>query len=64
MRIWPGKPYPLGARWDGGGTNFALFSRHATGVELCLFESPDSLKERERIRVTLSIPVFACARTS
>ena len=37
--IWPGKPYPLGATWDGQGVNFALFSQHATGVELCLFDA-------------------------
>jgi len=37
LSLWPGKPYPLGARWDGKGTNFALFSENATGVELCLF---------------------------
>jgi glycogen operon protein len=34
----PGKPYPLGATWDGDGANFALFSEHATRVELCLFD--------------------------
>ena len=39
--VWPGKPYPLGATWDGQGVNFALFSQHATGVELCLFDSAD-----------------------
>ena len=39
MRVWPGLPYPLGAAWDGGGVNFALFSEHATKVELCLFDS-------------------------
>ena len=39
MRIWPGRPYPLGARWDGRGVNFALFSAHATRVELCLFDT-------------------------
>jgi glycogen operon protein len=37
MKVWPGKAYPLGAAWDGSGTNFALFSENATGVELCLF---------------------------
>jgi glycogen operon protein len=47
--IWPGKPYPLGATWDGQGVNFALFSQNATGVELCLFETPDAPRERERI---------------
>jgi isoamylase len=39
MRIWPGTPYPLGATWDGSGTNFALFSEVAERVELCLFGS-------------------------
>ena len=38
MRLWPGTPYPLGATWDGAGTNFALFSEVAEGVELCLMD--------------------------
>ena len=38
MQIWPGEPYPLGATYDGGGTNFSLFSEVATRVELCLFD--------------------------
>ena len=37
MRTWPGTPYPLGATWDGWGTNFALFSEVAERVQLCLF---------------------------
>ena len=41
MRIWPGRPYPLGATWDGAGVNFTLFAEHATKVELCLFENPE-----------------------
>ena len=49
MRIWPGRPYPLGATWDGAGVNFALFSEHATKVELCLFDTPRTRKETERI---------------
>jgi isoamylase len=49
-RIWPGRPYPLGATWDGAGTNFALFSAHADKVELCLF---DERGERETARVEL-----------
>ncbi len=36
MNIWPGKPYPLGATYDGSGVNFAIFSEVATGVDLCL----------------------------
>lgn len=51
MRIWPGKPYPLGATWDGEGVNFALFSEHATAVELCLFDGPEAVKETQRIRL-------------
>jgi glycogen operon protein len=38
MRVWPGSPYPLGATWDGEGVNFAVFSEHATGIKLLLFE--------------------------
>ncbi len=38
MRVWPGSAYPLGATYDGTGTNFALFSEVATRVELCLFD--------------------------
>ncbi|WP_205471316.1 glycogen debranching protein GlgX [Nocardioides sp. SYSU D00038] len=36
--VWPGRAYPLGATYDGTGTNFALFSEVAEGVELCLFD--------------------------
>jgi isoamylase len=39
FKVMPGTPYPLGATWDGEGTNFALFSENATGVRLCLFDS-------------------------
>ncbi len=51
MRVWPGLPYPQGATWDGAGVNFALFSEHATGVELCLFDGPDCNEETTRIRL-------------
>ncbi|MCS6897148.1 MAG: hypothetical protein NZM29_04180, partial [Nitrospira sp.] len=51
MRVWPGKPYPLGATWDGQGVNFALFSEHATAVDLCLFDGPQHAKESLRIRL-------------
>ena len=49
MRVWPGQPYPLGASWDGQGVNFAIFSEHATGVELCLFNHEDDSVESEKI---------------
>ena len=39
---WPGGPFPLGAAWDGSGTNFSLFSENAESVELCLFDDDDA----------------------
>jgi glycogen operon protein len=38
LQVWPGNPYPLGATYDGSGTNFAIFSEVAEAVELCLFD--------------------------
>jgi glycogen operon protein len=53
MEVWPGTPYPLGATWDGAGTNFALFSEVAEQVELCLFDAGDADEDEEtRIAVT------------
>lgn len=43
--IHPGKPFPLGATWDGEGTNFALYSENATAVTLCLFDQAYGQKE-------------------
>jgi glycogen operon protein len=51
MRTRPGRSYPLGATWDGAGVNFALFSEHATGVELCLF---DGSGQREVAKVPVT----------
>ena len=48
--VWPGKPYPLGATWDGEGVNFSIFSEHAEKVELCLF---DAKGRRELYRIPL-----------
>ncbi|WP_321822200.1 MULTISPECIES: glycogen debranching protein GlgX [unclassified Burkholderia] len=45
-----GKPYPLGANWDGLGTNFAVFSMHASAIDLCLFD-PAGRKEVARLRL-------------
>ncbi|EXI66048.1 MAG: Glycogen debranching enzyme [Candidatus Accumulibacter adjunctus] len=50
VAVWPGKPYPLGATWDGEGVNFALFAEHADKVELCLFDDGGRL-ERQRIEL-------------
>jgi isoamylase len=52
LRVWPGRPYPLGATWDGTGVNFALFSAHATGVELCLFNDDGDFEESAKIQLT------------
>jgi len=48
--VWRGRPYPLGATWDGAGVNFALFSKNAERVELCLFD-PRGRREIERVDV-------------
>src|SRR5664279_5975226 len=45
MEIWPGVPYPLGATFDGSGTNFAVFSEAADKVELCLIDA-DGAEQR------------------
>jgi isoamylase len=42
VRVWPGRPFPLGATWGGEGTNFSLFSENAEHVELCLFDEEDN----------------------
>ena len=47
---WPGKPYPLGATWDGEGVNFSLFSEHGEKVELCIFD-PKGRREIQRIEM-------------
>jgi isoamylase len=47
--IRPGSAYPLGATYDGQGVNFALFSAHATRVELCLFDTATAPRESQRI---------------
>lgn len=49
LALWPGNVYPLGATWDRKGTNFALYSENATGVELCLFDKDD-----QEIRLALT----------
>jgi glycogen operon protein len=59
MRVWPGRPYPLGATWDGAGVNFALFSETATAAELCLFEGPARVERRIPMRERTD-QVFHC----
>ena len=53
MRVWPGRPFPLGATWDGRGVNFAVASANAHTVELVLFDSPDATME------TVCVPLRA-----
>jgi isoamylase len=50
VELREGSPYPRGATWDGLGVNFALFSAHATKVELCLFDETGK-EERQRIEL-------------
>jgi isoamylase len=54
MQVWPGTPYPLGATWDGAGTNFALFSEVAERVELCLFDPDASGRYTAETRVAVT----------
>ncbi len=49
--VWPGKPYPRGAKWDGNGTNFSLFSEHATSVKLLLFDDENQTKPIDEIDI-------------
>ncbi len=46
---WPGEPYPLGATYRDGGTNFAVYSLRATGVDLCLFTADEPSQEKMRL---------------
>ena len=48
MRVWPGKPFPRGATFDGHGVNFAVYSRVATRVEVCLYDPADPAREIDR----------------
>jgi glycogen operon protein len=50
FKVWPGRPEPLGANWDGKGVNFAIFSAHAEKVELCLFDR-SGMHEEGRIEL-------------
>ncbi|MDB5110857.1 MAG: glycogen operon protein, partial [Mucilaginibacter sp.] len=47
----PGKPFPLGATWDGEGVNFTLYSENATAVELCLFDADKDQTESKKIKI-------------
>jgi isoamylase len=49
-RLSTGRPYPLGANWDGLGVNFAVFSAHATRIELCVFD-PSGRRETARLEL-------------
>jgi len=48
---FPGDAYPLGATWDGGGVNFALYAENATAVDLCFFDHEHS--ETETVRISI-----------
>src|SRR6201987_4118812 len=54
MRVWPGTAYPLGATWDGAGTNFALFSEVAERVELCLFSEENAAEHGQATRLPVT----------
>jgi len=52
MKVWPGQPYPLGAVFDGSGTNFSLFSEIAERIELCLFDEEGAERRIDLPEVT------------
>ena len=66
MLVWPGQPYPLGATYDGAGTNFAVFSEVAERVELCLFDGSDETasSSRRSTRSSGTATCRACSRAS
>ena len=45
-KIRPGSPRPLGATWDGEGTNFAVYSADATGIDICIYDDDDAQPSR------------------
>jgi glycogen operon protein len=49
VEVWPGQPFPLGATWDGGGTNFSIFTENGEGAELCLYDDEGN---ETRIEIT------------
>ncbi|KQS30948.1 glycogen debranching protein GlgX [Dyadobacter sp. Leaf189] len=51
IKVLPGRPYPLGASFDGNGVNFAVFSENADGVELCLFKAENDCEEDIKIKI-------------
>jgi len=52
--VWPGEPYPLGATYDGAGTNFGIFSEMAEGIELCLFAEDAQIGPETETRIALT----------
>lgn len=52
FEVWPGKPYPRGANWDGNGTNFSVFSENAGKIELLLFDSIESVLPSRTVQLT------------
>jgi len=65
--VWPGRPAPLGASWDGEGVNFALYSENAEGVDLCLFDKPTAVQAtavvpiKQRTRNTWHVYLPGCS---
>ena len=53
LEVQPGRPFPLGANWDGSGVNFALFSAHAERVDLCLFDLSLAVDQRNDRRTEI-----------
>jgi isoamylase len=55
METWPGSPYPLGATFDGSGTNFSIFSSIADAVTLCVFDDDDTETRIDLVEVNAHV---------
>ncbi|MGZ5176849.1 MAG: glycogen debranching protein GlgX, partial [Burkholderiales bacterium] len=58
--VWPGRPYPQGATWDGEGVNFSVFSKNADKVELCLFDAKGRREVRRILMPEQTDQVWHC----
>jgi isoamylase len=52
IRTRTGRPFPLGATWDGKGVNFAIYAANAKNIELCFFDHPEAATETTRVKIT------------
>lgn len=64
IELWPGRPWPRGASWDGAGVNFSLYSEVATRVEVCLFAVDEPSREVARFDLPENTAHFSYRRVA